>query len=933
MELRRAGYAVVFVILLCALAIGSSVRKKKVAETLFDYGENCVSQKIDEIMGDRVWMHCRKELIDRKDGVENFDSYIPREKTSDWKLQYFAKRGIYNAIVVLPAHSKQKLFDCLRKKSFLFHVSDSEPRSMLFLKCVKLVFGLPHAPRRYLAGKFDRSMAPSPDPGPAPTPTAALQKKGLSPASSPSPSPSLGPSAGPSPTPSPSPSPTPLSPAEAPKKPLLLKKANSRPPPSPHKRLHPAPPAPSNNHDNKQTIIIAVAATAAGSLAIIALLLLCCLKRDSKKIDPDHRTKDDRPLLNLFSSDFSAGSSQKSMSLGNSSVKDFGTNSGKFVNNQPMISENCDSSVAVSTSSIAAASAPIPPLKPPPGRTVPSPPGPPPPPGSPAPSTLGPTPSAPAPAPPGPPPPPPPGPPPPPPPGIRPPPAPKFARPPPAPPKPMPGKTQASALRPSGINSASSDGDDLDADSGAKAKLKPFFWDKVLANPDQSMVWHEISAGSFQFNEEMIESLFGYNNVGKNKNERKKESSNFEPAVQYIQIIDPKKAQNLAILIRALNVTTEEVIDALGEGNELPLELLQTFLKMAPSSEEELKLRLFAGDTSQLGPAERFLKLLVDIPFAFKRLESLMFMCSFQEDVNGAKESLATLEVAGNKLRKSRLFLKLLEAVLKTGNRMNDGTYRGGAQAFRLDTLLKLSDVKGIDGKTTLLHFVVREIIRSEGIRAVRTAKASRSMSSVNTEDFVEDLCEDSEEHYRSLGLQVVSGLRNELEDVKKAAVIDADALQSTVSKLGHSLVKAKGFLNVEMQNLDEDSQFHRTLASFVEHAEAEITLLLEEEKRIMALVKSTADYFHGKAGKDEGLRLFVIVRDFLIILDKVCKEIKESTEKAAKTSSIKKDSQTASATSENRSPLTDVHLRLFPAIQERRVDDDSNSDDDGLSP
>ncbi|KAA8523742.1 hypothetical protein F0562_010165 [Nyssa sinensis] len=46
--------------------------------------------------------------------------------------------------------------------------------------------------------------------------------------------------------------------------------------------------------------------------------------------------------------------------------------------------------------------------------------------------------------------------------------------------------------------------------------------------------------------------------------------------------------------------------------------------------------------------------------------------------------------------------------------------------------------------------------------------------------------------------------------------------------------------------------------------------LLLEEEKRIMAVVKSTADYFHGNAGKDEGLRLFVIVRDFLIMLDKI---------------------------------------------------------------
>lgn len=264
---------------------------------------------------------------------------------------------------------------------------------------------------------------------------------------------------------------------------------------------------------------------------------------------------------------------------------------------------------------------------------------------------------------------------------------------------------------------------------------------------------------------------------------------------------------------------------------------------------------------------------------------------------------------------------------------MNDGTYRGGAQAFRLDTLLKLSDVKGIDGKTTLLHFVVREIIRSEGIRAVRTARASRSMSSVNTEDFVEELGEESEEHYRSLGLQVVSGLRDELEDVKKAAVIDADSLTATVSKLGKSLVKARNFLKVEMQNLDEDSEFHRTLKSFLEHAETDVTLLLEEEKRIMALVKSSADYFHGKSGRDEGLRLFVIVRDFLIILDKVCKEIKDLAEKPAKTSNAKKDTQTAQATLENHHPTpSDIHHRLFPAIAGRRIDD-SSSDDESPSP
>lgn len=46
---------------------------------------------------------------------------------------------------------------------------------------------------------------------------------------------------------------------------------------------------------------------------------------------------------------------------------------------------------------------------------------------------------------------------------------------------------------------------------------------------------------------------------------------------------------------------------------------------------------------------------------------------------------------------------------------MNVGTNQGIAHAFKLDTILKLVDVKGVDEKTKLLRFVVHEIIRSEG--------------------------------------------------------------------------------------------------------------------------------------------------------------------------------------------------------------------------
>ncbi|KAL3636813.1 Formin-like protein 5 [Castilleja foliolosa] len=471
----------------------------------------------------------------------------------------------------------------------------------------------------------------------------------------------------------------------------------------------------------------------------------------------------------------------------------------------------------------------------------------------------------------------------------------------------------------------------------SKTKLKPFFWDKVSANTaDDTMVWGHLRAGSFQFDEEMIESLFGCPLAGK-KNGEKKEAAAHAPPAQFVQIIDARKSQNLSILIKALNITTQEISDALKEGNELPPELVQTLIRMAPTAEEELKLRLYDGELSRLGPADRFLKVMVDIPFAFKRLESLLFMCTLEDDATTLKESFVVLQAACTELRKSRLFLKLLEAVLKTGNRMNDGTFRGGAQAFKLDTLLKLSDVKGIDGKTTLLHFVVLEIIRSEGIRASRAAREMWSMSNLKSEDLDVDTTNDSDDKLRSIGLQVVSGLGNDLENVKKAAVLDIEGITGIVAQLGHALIKAQNFLNFNMKSVGEEDGFHQSLKGFLQHAEVEVKWLLNEEKQITALMKSTADYFHGNTGKEEGLRLFVIVRDFLIILDKVCKEVKDfpitaktpnKENLAGATMPPSKKEDPAATTAQKTALAVGPQQKLFNAIVERRIDSSSSDDD-----
>ena len=55
--------------------------------------------------------------------------------------------------------------------------------------------------------------------------------------------------------------------------------------------------------------------------------------------------------------------------------------------------------------------------------------------------------------------------------------------------------------------------------------------------------------------------------------------------------------------------------------------------------------------------------------------------------------------------------VQFLEVVLAVGNYMNGGTNRGGIFGFKLSSILKLIDVRGVKiSKYTLLHYIVEYI-------------------------------------------------------------------------------------------------------------------------------------------------------------------------------------------------------------------------------
>ncbi|CAK8536913.1 unnamed protein product [Lathyrus sativus] len=476
----------------------------------------------------------------------------------------------------------------------------------------------------------------------------------------------------------------------------------------------------------------------------------------------------------------------------------------------------------------------------------------------------------------------------------------KISTPAPPPPPKTSGLKLKSSSKPPPTPLETKSTNDKQGNSSSEVKLKPLHWDKVNTNLDHSMVWDKIDRGSFRVDDGLMEALFGYVAVKPNDNtlKGKESTSPSKDASTNAFILDPRKSQNTAIVLKSLAVSRKEIIDALLDGQGLNADTIEKLSRIAPTEEEQSHILEYEGDTTKLAAAESFLyHILKAVPSAFKRLNAILFRLNYDSEIKEIKEILQTLEMACKELRSQGVFVKLLEAVLKAGNRMNAGTNRGNAQAFNLVSLRKLSDVKSVDGKTTLLHFVVEEVVRSEGKRAVLnrnhslTRSFSRSSSSSSIGDSKNSATSNEQKlmEYIKLGLPIVGGVSAEFSNAKKIALTDYNSFAGSVTTLSAKIGEIRQL--VSQCGNDKGGKFVRDMNHFLENSEKDLQLVREEQTRIMQLVKRTTDYYQGGASKDsageQALYLFVIVKDFLGMVDQACIEIARNMQKK-KTSKAK---------------------------------------------
>ncbi|KAJ6339884.1 hypothetical protein OIU77_007766 [Salix suchowensis] len=418
--------------------------------------------------------------------------------------------------------------------------------------------------------------------------------------------------------------------------------------------------------------------------------------------------------------------------------------------------------------------------------------------------------------------------------------------------------------------------------SNGHTKLKPLHWDKVTANVDHSMVWDEINDGSLR------------------------SSSSPTPAAQ-VFILEPRKSQNTAIVLKSLAISRKEILDALLEGHGLNTDVLEKLTRISPTQEEAVKIIQYRGNPSKLADAESFLHhILKAVPSAFIRINAMLFRSNYDSEILHLKESLQTLESGCKELRTRGLFLKLLEAILKAGNRMNAGTSRGNAQGFNLTALRKLSDVKSTDGKTTLLHFVVEQVVRSE--------------------DTLTE--EERNKEYLLSGLPALRDMIAEFSDVRRAAAVEFDSFINTCSSLTARVTETRQLV-VNSGN-SEAGGFVMGMKGFLEDCEEELKVVIDEQKRILEVVKRTTEYYQAGASEQKEanpLQLFVIVKDFLDMVDRVSVDISQKVQKKKVAARTGSSSPPPSPPTSNPVKFPDFRLHLMPDMS--RATSWSESDGD----
>lgn len=314
-----------------------------------------------------------------------------------------------------------------------------------------------------------------------------------------------------------------------------------------------------------------------------------------------------------------------------------------------------------------------------------------------------------------------------------------------------------------------------------------------------------------------------------------------------VQLVDPKVGQNLSIWLSRFKCSLADIINGIKNLDESMFEKdqLKGLIPLLPSKEDYLNIQEYIDsgkELSKLGKPEHFYLEVQKLDAIEQRVKAFVFKLEYPSKKTDVKADLEQLRTATKEVRTSKKFLKVMETILVLGNFVNGGTFRANFTGFKMETLTKLQDTKGLDNKFTLMHYLVSHLEKKAPTLA----------------DFPEELT-----HVGAGARVSLQQLTGDVGTMSK----DLDA----VDKMMSQLQAAPGDKFVEL------------ISQFLFVAKEDFKTIQKDIKSVEEEFKGLADWFGEDPAKKTPEELFGCVNEFLNHYKKACEDIKKAAELAEK--------------------------------------------------
>ncbi|CAO2822513.1 unnamed protein product [Amaranthus hypochondriacus] len=249
-------------------------------------------------------------------------------------------------------------------------------------------------------------------------------------------------------------------------------------------------------------------------------------------------------------------------------------------------------------------------------------------------------------------------------------------------------------------------------------KLKPLHWLK-LSRAVQGSLWadtqnSEENAIAPDFDMSELENLFSTSapNSDLGGIHDKAGRSLGAPKSDKVQLFDHRRAYNCEIMLSKVKIPLQELMCSVLslEDSSLDTDQVENLIKFCPTKEEMEVLKGYNGAIDKLGKSEQFFLELMQVPRAEAKLRVFSFKMQFHVQVSDLRKSLNIVNSVADHVRSSLKLKRIMQTVLSLGNALNQGTARGSAVGFRLDSLLKLTEIRARNNKMTLMHYLCKVI-------------------------------------------------------------------------------------------------------------------------------------------------------------------------------------------------------------------------------